>query len=87
MIDRSLALQKRSASKAQEVKKISLGNRDVLLILLPPQTREKKTEFVASDDASAKPQQVKKASKTQGNNIPQAIEETPRHSAPNAPAT
>ena len=37
----------------------------------------------ASDDASAKPQQVKKASKTQGNKIPQADEEAPRHPAPN----
>jgi hypothetical protein len=70
-IDRSL--QKHSR-KAREVKKT---DRDDLLL----QTRENKTQLIERvSEASAKPQQVKKASKTQGNNIPQAAEGRP---APN----
>ena len=73
-IDRSL--QKRSR-KAQEDKKTSRGDRDDLLL----QTGKNKTQLrVAS---SAKSQQDKKASKTQGNHIPQAAEdsEAPKYSA------
>ena len=81
-IDRSL---QKSSSKAQEVRKTSHGNRDNLL-----QTCENRNQLVervskASEDTSSKPQQVKKASKTQGNNIPQATEEAPRHLASNVP--
>jgi hypothetical protein len=85
ILDRSL--QKR-LNLAQEVKKTNRGNRDRHSLLL--QTRKNKTQLVegiskASDDASAKPQQVKRASKTQGNDIPQAAEEAPRRPVPNVP--
>jgi hypothetical protein len=72
------SLQKRS-NKAQGVKKTDHDNRadhDDL-------PREIKTQLSKpSDDASAKrpkPRPTKKASKTQGNSIPQAAEEAPRH--------
>ena len=73
-IDRSL--QKRSR-KAQEDKKTSRGDRDDLLL----QTGENKTQLRVT--SSAKSQQDKKASKTQGNYIPQAAEdsEAPKYSA------
>jgi hypothetical protein len=72
------SLQKPS-NKAQEVKKPGRNNRAEDLPCKNTQLSK------ASDDASAKrpkPRPTKKASKTQGNNIPQAAdgaEEAPRH--------
>lgn len=87
-IDRSL--QKRSRKNQAVTKTSHGGNREDL------REDSDKTQLVKrvskaskSDDASAKPQQVKKASKTQGHNIPPAVEEaqTPGRSAPNVRTT
>ena len=73
-INRSL---QKCSRKAQEDKKTSRGDRDDLLL----QTGENKTQLRVT--SSAKSQQDKKASKTQGNYIPQAAEdsEAPKYSA------